>query len=167
VGAAGAGDRNTLTAPDGWRRLGVGVSVDVPPEWSGRVLFLDSTGLYGSVLQVANFDLPENEGFEPSAELPPGEDDPIKAMGAQDVLITLETSAGPGARAPSTISLADLETLPRGAPNVPLGHMLAKKTFCFDHRCLAITVDFGENRPSADLRERVDGVLSSIAVDPE
>ena len=166
-GAVAGADPDSLTSYEGWNRLGVGVSVEVPPRWSGRVLFLDATGLYGNVLQVANFQLPANQGFDAPRELPPGEEDPIKAMDDEDVVVMIETSSGRGPRAPARIRLADLEVLPSTAPTVPRGHRLAKRTFCFEYRCLAITVDFGGEQPDDELQRRVDEVLSSIAVDPK
>jgi hypothetical protein len=141
--------------------VGAAVSMDVPPGWDGRVLYLDATGEYGAVFQVANFELPANDGFEPPAELPPGEEDPIKAMGAGDVLVMVTTGAATGSPAPAELSLADLELVTGG--RVPVGHQLARGAFCRDLRCVDVEVDFGA-APGEELTTEVDGVLASIAL---
>ena len=144
-----------------------GVSLEVPEGWDGRVLFLDPQGASG-LLQVANFELPPNEGFDPPQELPPGEVDPIKAMTGEDVLLTVLPcaalpGAGPGEPAPARISLDSLSFRPAGDPRVPRGHTLAEGAFLFGARCLQISVDFG-GPPSDPLQEQVDDVLASLSV---
>jgi hypothetical protein len=78
-----------------------GVSIDVPDGWDGRILFTDAAGAGRLLLQVANFELPANEGFEPPQELPPGEKDPIKGMGAGDVLVIVSTGEPDGEAGPA------------------------------------------------------------------
>jgi hypothetical protein len=126
--ASGERGRAVLTAGT-WNRLGSGVSIAVPPGWDGRVLFRDPSGL-GPIFQVANFELPANEGFEPPEELPPGEEDPIKAMGPGDVLVVAITGPVNGKPAPERLSFDDLQLLPYDAPRVPRGWALAEGTFC-------------------------------------
>lgn len=146
-----------------------GVSLEIPPAWDGRVLFLDLQGA-SALLQVANFELPPNEGFAPPQELPPGEVDPIKAMAPGDVLLTILPceslpAAGPGRPAPDRISLDSLSFLSGDYPRVPRGHALAEGSFRFGERCLRIEADFG-GAPSALLKTRVDEVLASLSVEP-
>lgn len=146
-----------------------GVSLEIPKGWDGRVLFLDPQGTNG-LLQVANFELPPDEGFDPPQDLPPGEVDPIKAMTADDVLITVLPCAAlpgtaPGKPAPPRISLDHLSFRPAGDPSVPRGHTVAEGAFRFGTRCLRMSVDFG-GPPSDDLRASADGVLSSLTVQP-
>jgi hypothetical protein len=142
-----------------------GVSVAVPPGWDGRMLFREPAGSWGVLFQVANFELPSNQGFEPPRKLPPGQEDPIKAMGEDDVLVTVSSDEADGAPAPEPVSLDALRFLPTGAPRVPHGHSLAERSLCFGARCLRIEVDFGGRTPARSLRERVDEVLASIAVE--
>jgi len=177
AGAAHEGMGNALWAyvPEldrgrrGGRRLEHrGVSLALPAGWDGRVLFLDPQGTSG-LLQGANFELPPNEGFAPPQELPPGEVDPIKAMTAEDVLITILPCAalpgtGPGRPAPARISLDSLSFRSAGDPSVPRGHALAEGAFRFGERCLRIEVDFG-GPPSDSLQKRVDDVLASLIVE--
>lgn len=141
-----------------------GIAVIVPDEWDGRILYADPAGAAGAILQVANFRLPPNEGFEPPLELPPGQEDPIKAMGEADVLVTIDGYEATGIRPPEAIGVDDLRLLPPGAPRVPRGHALAQGSFCYRARCVRIEVDFGGVAPPADLREDVDRVLASLTV---
>jgi hypothetical protein len=138
-----------------------GVSIIVPAGWDGRILFRDAAGSRGVVFQVANFELPPNDGFEPPRELPPGEEDPIKAMGAGDVLVTAVSDEAGGDQRPATIALDDL----RDASRVPRGHTLAERSFCYRERCFRIEVDFGARAPEPRLRAQVDDVLASLAVE--
>jgi hypothetical protein len=178
AGAAHEGVANALWAymPEldgrrtGGRRLEHGgVSLDIPASWDGRVLFLDPQGASG-LLQVANFELPPNEGFAPPQEVPPGEVDPIKAMTAGDVLITVVPCAalsgtGSNQPAPERISLDGLAFRAAGDPSVPRGHALAEGAFRFGERCLRIEADFG-GPLGVSLRQRVDDVLASLSVEP-
>jgi hypothetical protein len=141
-----------------------GISIGIPAGWDGRMLFRDSTGSWGVILQVANFELPSNEGFRPSEELPPGQEDPIKAMDARDVLITIVSGEAAGEPAPEPITFGQLRLLPEGAPRVPRGHTLAEGSFCYGAHCLRIGVDFG-GRPQPDLKSSVSRVLASLDVE--
>lgn len=146
-----------------------GVSLEIPKGWDGRVLFLDPQGVSG-LLQVANFELPPNEGFAPPQELPPGEVDPIKAMAGDDVLIMALPCAalpgtGSGRPAPERISLDSLSFRAAGDPSVLRGHALAEGAFHFGERCLLIQVDFGGGPPPDQLQQRVEEVLASLAVE--
>jgi hypothetical protein len=151
---------------DGPRLERNGVSLVIPAGWDDRVLFRDPAGSSGTILQVANFELPPNEGLEPPRELPPGQEDPIKAMGAGDILLAIVSDEAGGRPAPHTITLDDLRFLPPGAPRVPRGHALAKGSFCFGVRCLLIEADFGGKTPAAVMRSRVNEVIASLAVVP-
>jgi hypothetical protein len=142
-----------------------GISLAVPWGWDGRVLFRDAAGASHVQFQVANFELPANEGLEPPQELPPGEEDPIKAMGASDVLVMVVTDEPGGVPAPDPITLADLRFLLPGALRVPHAHWLAEGSFCRGARCFGIQVDFGGRSPAPTLREQVNEVLSSLHVD--
>jgi hypothetical protein len=142
-----------------------GISIGVPAGWDGRMLFRDSTGSWGVVFQVANFELPPNEGFTPSPELPPGREDPIKAMDTSDVLITVVSDETASEPAPEPLTVGRLRLLPEGAPRVPRRHTLAEGSFCYGARCLRIEVDFG-GRPQADLESAVNRVLASLDVEP-
>jgi hypothetical protein len=178
AGAAHEGVANALWAyvpeldrvqPQGQRIEHDGVSLAIPTGWDGRVLFLDPQGASG-FLQVGNFGLPANEGFDPPQELPSGKVDPIKAMTVEDVLLTVLPCAalpgtGPGEPAPSPISLDNLAFRPAGDPSVPRGHTLAEGAFRFGERCLRISVDFG-GPPLDALQARADDVLSSLSVKP-
>jgi hypothetical protein len=106
-----------------------GVSIAVPTGWHGRMLFRDAAGSWGVIFQVANFRLPPNEGLEPPRELPPGQEDPIKAMNDGDVLITVASDEATGEPAPETITLDRLRFLPYGAPRVPRGHRIADGSY--------------------------------------
>jgi hypothetical protein len=144
-----------------------GIAVAIPSGWDGRILFREATGRDGVLLQVANFTLPSNEGLEPPEELPPGEEDPIKAMDDGDVVVMISEPASwdaarAGAAARTPMTLADLA--PVLGPRVPSGHSFAQGTFCFASRCLLIEVDFGAGQPRDDLVSRVDEVLASLAV---
>jgi hypothetical protein len=139
-----------------------GVSIAVPIGWHGRMLFRDAAGSRGVIFQVANFRLPPNEDFEPPRELPPGQEDPIKGMGADDVLVSVISDEPGGARAPATIALDGLRFLPAHAARVPLGHALAQGSFCYGTRCVQVEVDFGREAPAPARRHQVDGVLASL-----
>ncbi len=140
-----------------------GVSLAIPEGWDGRILFRDPAGSGGVVFQLANFELPPNEGLEQPRELPPGQEDPINAMDAGDVLVTVISDEGDGDAAPLPVTLDDLRLLPAGTPRIPRGHTLAEGSFCFGVRCIRIEVDFG-GPPAPDLAERVNEVLTSLTV---
>lgn len=139
-----------------------GISIAVPEGWDGRILFREATGRHGVIFQVANFVLPANEGLERPNELPPGEEDPIKAMDDGEVLVMVIDGAEAGATASTPLELSDLEAV--HGPRVPHGHSLAQGSFCFASRCVGVEVDFGAAQPRDDLVRRVNEVLASIAV---
>lgn len=139
-----------------------GISLAVPPGWSGRILFREPTGRDAVIFQVASFELPPNDGLEPPPELQPGEVDRIEAMGADDVLVTIADGATDGAPTPDAVTVADLARV-EGA-RVPSGHSLARRSFCFGERCLEIEVDFGAAEPRPADIERANAVLASLTV---
>lgn len=139
------------------------ISVAIHTDWDGRVLFREAAGRTGIIFQLANFELPANEGLQPPRELPPGEEDPIKAMGDDDVLVMIidgVEAATAVANPPTVESLT-----PIVGPQVPHGHSLAQGSVCLATRCVGIEVDFGAAQPADDLIRRVNGVLASLAVD--
>jgi hypothetical protein len=139
-----------------------GISLRIPVGWDGRVLFRESSGRDGVIFQVANFELPANDGLAPPAELPPGEEDPLKAMTGRDVLVMISDGAGEGSPAPRLVTVEHLA--PIAGPRVPRGHSLAARSFCFGRRCVDVEVDFGSTSPGdVDVR-RVDEVLASLSV---
>jgi hypothetical protein len=140
-----------------------GVSIAVPNDWDGRILFRDAAGSFGVSFQVANFQLPTNEGFEPPPKLPVGREDPIKAMDAGDVLVTVTSDEVTGEPAPETVSLDRLRIVPAGTQRIPRGHTLAEGSFCYGTRCVRIEVDFGGD-PKPALTGRVNEVLASLQV---
>jgi len=139
-----------------------GISLSIPDGWDGRILFREPTGREGLIFQVANFTLPPNAGLEQPPKLPPGEEDPIKAMTESDVLVMAIDGATGGAVAATPPTLDELT--PVRGPQVPRGHALASGTFWFDARCVSIEVDFGGAQPARDLQRRVDDVLASLVV---
>jgi len=140
-----------------------GFAIDVPAGWDGRVFSLAPSGSR-ALLQVANFELPDQEGLEPPPELPPGEEDPIKAMSGDDVLITLSGGRrGPGESTPPSIRPSDF--LPPG-PQIPRGHTVAEHSFCWNGACVEVTVDFARSPPDPDLIESVNQVLASVSFAP-
>jgi hypothetical protein len=144
-------------APEGARLEHDGVSIEVPDKWEGHVLS-------PAVLQAANFK------FVPAGtELPPGEEDPIKAMTAKHVLVTalpcgLVTWEEAAQAAPDDIALDDLTFLAAEHPRVPRGHAFAHGSFDFSGRCLQIEVDFGGTPPEPKLKDTVNAVLGSLSV---
>jgi hypothetical protein len=134
-----------------------GVSIELPEGWRGRVL---APGL----LQAANFD------FAPvGQELPPGEEDPIKAMTAKHALVMilpcgLESFEEPPRTAPPYLSLHDLTFLPPGHPRIPVGHAFAHCSFDFSGRCLRVEADFGGAPPATKLKDAVNAILASLSV---
>jgi hypothetical protein len=148
-------------APVGDRVQHDGLSIELPSGWEGRVLPLDHPS---AVLQAANFE------FVPvGTELRVGELDPIKAMTAEHVLVTIlpcglvsfEVAARP---APEQMAVDELTFLPSGHPRVPSGHAFAHGSFEFDDRCLRIEVDFGTRSPAAMQTTMVNDVLASLSV---
>ena len=139
-----------------------GISVGVPNGWEGRELLLDHPS---AVLQVANFD------FGPVGEqLPPGEEDPIKAMASRHALVAilpcgLVSYEEPPRPAPSRLSLDDLILLPKGHPRIPVGHTFASGSFDFSGRCLRVEADFGGAPPPRRLTDTVDLILASLSVE--
>jgi hypothetical protein len=139
-----------------------GISLQLPAGWKGRVLALDYPS---GVMQAANFE------FAASTVLPPGQEDPIKAMTSAHVLVSIapcgivsfEEAPRPP---PQRITLDALTFFPAGHPFVPADHALAHAAFQFDNRCLRVEVDFGAARPSSELRQTVDDVLGSLVIGP-
>jgi hypothetical protein len=139
----------------------LGISLTLPDGWQGRVLPLDYPS---AVLQAANFKLTTDERDQPR-----GGEDPIKAMTAAHVLVSVlpcglvSFETAPRAR-PERLALSALMFLPAGHPRVPRGHAFAHSSFLFDDRCLRIEVDFGAARPPNELAQAVDDVLDSLVV---
>jgi len=139
-----------------------GISIDVPNGWDARLLFREPQGRDGVIFQVANFTLPVNTGFAPPRELPPGQEDPIKAMDANDALVTVTDDADGGSTAPRPLTLGDLAPI-HGA-RVPAGHIVATRDLCFADRCVHVEVDFGGVDAPPALVRQVDQLLSSLLV---
>jgi hypothetical protein len=138
-----------------------GISVELPQGWNGRVLALDYPV---AVLQAANF-----EFAPPGVELPPGEEDPIKAMSAAHALVMISRCGivgyeEPPRPAPARLSLDALRFLPHGHPRLPAGHAFAHGSFDFSGRCLRVEADFGSDAPDRALAAQVDAVLGSLLV---
>ena len=156
--ATGSGAARGLASEVPSRRLEhAGVSIELPKGWRGRVL---APGL----LQAANFDL-----APVGQELPPGEEDPIKAMAAEHALVTilpcgLVSFEEPPRPAPSQVSLHDLTFLPPGHPRIPVGHAFAHGSFDFSGRCLRVEADFGGAPPRQQLKDAVDDITASLSV---
>jgi hypothetical protein len=134
----------------------------VPAGWDGRVLFTDAAGEGPAILQLANFALPPNEGFEPPEELPPGEVDPIKAMSGDDVLVMISPDqVAPNRSRPPRIS--EESFLARGSPTIPHGHAMAEEAACVRGRCVRIIVDFA-SPPSREQVDAANDVLASLTI---
>jgi hypothetical protein len=134
-----------------------GVSIELPEGWRGRVL---APGL----LQAANFDV-----APVGQELPPGDEDPIKAMTAKHALVMilpcgLVSFEEPPRPAPSYLSLHDLTFLAPRHPRVPVGHAFAHGSFDFSGRCLRVEADFGGAPPATKLKDAVNAILASLSV---
>lgn len=138
-----------------------GISVLAPTGWSGRILFREATGRDGAIFQIANFELPSNAGLEPPVELPPGQEDQIKAMDAGDILVTIADGVADGVAAPKTITVDHLAPADNRAPH---GHSLAERSFCFESRCVGVAVDFGRAAPAAVEVTSANEVLASLVV---
>jgi hypothetical protein len=155
--AASGHSAEASMASEGPRLEHDGVSVELPKGWQGRVI-------PPGVLQTANFE------FVPvDVELPPGEEDPIKAMTAQQALVAIlpcgiVSIEEPPRPAPERISLDDLTFLPRGHPRVPRGHDFAYGSFDFSGRCLRVEADFGGAPPGPKLKDTANAVLGSLSV---
>lgn len=134
-----------------------GVSIQVPNGWQGDVL---QPGL----IRAANFKL-----APVGVELPPGEEDPIKAMTRKHVLVVilpcgLVSFEEPPRPAPERISLGELTFLPSNHPRVPRGHAFAHGSFDFSSRCLRVEADFGGAPPPRELKDAVNAVLGSLSI---
>jgi hypothetical protein len=160
--AIGSGaDRGLRAEVSGHRLEHDGVSIELPNGWEGRVLPLDYPS---AVLQAANFE------FVPvGVELPPGEEDPIKAMTAQHALVAILPCGivafeEPPRPASERVSLDNLTFLPTGHPRVPRRHAFAHGSFDFSGRCLRVEADFGGAPPGRRLKETVNAILASLSV---
>ena len=143
-----------------------GISIDVPVDWDGRVLFTDAAGEGTVIFQVANFTLPSNQRFEPPTILPSGEEDAIKAMAGDDLLVMVSTDQGRARDRSLPVRITEASFLPAGSPLIPRGHAIAEEGGCFEGRCLRVTVDFATPPPPTQLR-LANLVLASLAVQPE
>lgn len=156
--ARGSGAARSIVTEASDRQLEyAGVSIELPEGWRGRVL---SPGL----LQAANFD------FVPvGQDLPPNEEDPIKAMTANHALVVilpcgLVSFEEPPRAAPPRLSLSDLRFLPPGHPRIPVGHAFAHGSFDFSGRCLRVEADFGGAPARQQLKDAVNDILASLSV---
>jgi hypothetical protein len=140
-----------------------GISISVPEEWDGRVLFTDAAGEGAVIFQLANFLLPPNEGLEPPRELLPGKHDPIKAMAGDDLLIMVSTGQGPASNRRLPVRITKASFLAPTSPLIPHGHAIAQEDGCFEERCLRVTVDFATT-PSSEQIESANEVLSSLVI---
>jgi hypothetical protein len=163
LGGCGGQGETPAARPGGTKLSHHGISIAVPAGWDGRVLFTDAAGEGPAILQLANFALPPNEGFEPPKELPPGEVDPIKTMSGDDVLVMISPAQVPGPSGSLPPRIGEESFLARGSPTIPHGHAMAEQAACFRGRCVRVLVDFA----SPPSRERVDAandVLASLMI---
>jgi hypothetical protein len=161
VGCGRRSDDRSQVAADGTRLTHNGISIEVPPGWEGRILFLDAKGSE-AIFQVANFALPTNKDFEPPRPVI-GQEDPIKRMAGPDMLIAVDTGVDSGRQRSLPVAIDETSFLAPDSPQIPRGHALAKETGCFGATCLRITVDFAQAPPS-QLVDTANGVLSSLSV---
>lgn len=165
ITACGAGSDagvSPSSAPAGQSLRHGPISISIPAGWSGRVLFTDPQGT-DAILQVANFELPSNQGFEPPRELPPGQEDPIKAMSGDDVLIMVETGATTGLERSLPPRITDSWFLASNSTRVPRNHAVAVESGCFVNHCLRITADFA-TRPAESQLKSANDVLASLSI---
>jgi hypothetical protein len=127
------------------------------------VLFIDAAGEGTAMLQVANFALPPNEGFEAPDELPPGEVDPIKAMSGDDLLVMISPDQVPAPTRSLPPRIGEESFLARGSPRIPHGHAIAEEAGCFRGKCVRIVVDFA-SPPSREQVEAANDVLASLTI---
>jgi hypothetical protein len=144
-----------------------GISISVPDGWYGRILTApQGEGAAIGILEVANFDMGPQSGSEPPKELPPGQEDPIKAMAGDDLLITIQTpAASSSARSlPVRFARSSLVTVDSISLPVPNGHAVVHEAGCFTGRCLDVTVDLASHPVSDRLLDTANQVLSSLKV---
>lgn len=134
-----------------------GVTLNVPDGWSGRVLFLDPEG-QRFLFQVANFQLPEQQGISPPIELPPGEEDPIVTMSGQDMVLTLIVRDELQAGSAPMISVDDFLSGPR----VLRDKGLAVSYGCVNDRCFDIELLVGTATPDSSVVKKANEVLESL-----
>jgi hypothetical protein len=127
------------------------------------VLFTDAAGEGTAILQLANFALPPNEGFEPPEELPPGEVDPIKAMSGDDLLVMISPDQVPEPTRSLPPRISEESFLARGSPTIPHGHAIAEEAACLRGRCVRVIVDFA-SPPSRAQVEAANDVLTSLTI---
>jgi hypothetical protein len=135
----------------------------VPGHWYGRILFADAHGVV-AIFQVANFKLADQQGFEPPKELPAGQEDPIKAMSGDDVLVGVEAGGRCTSSGTLPVQMTRRSFLPPNDAQVPAGHGLAEATGCFDHRSLFVTVDFATRPARPRVLRAANAVLASLKV---
>ena len=92
-----------------------GMSIVVPGGWDGRMLFRDAAGSSGVIFQVANFELPPTKGSSRRGNCRPDKEDPIKAMDAGDVLVTVVSDETRGEPALEPIDRRQLRCVPAEA----------------------------------------------------
>jgi hypothetical protein len=135
----------------------VGVSLVVPRGWFGRSQVLSAgTPDFAAWLQASNF---------PTQTLVHGED-PIKAMGTSDVVVTI-SDQGPAqwTARPNGVQLLALtpdETLPPA--RTPRGHLVIESSALLDGRRLTIDADFGSPAAAHRLLSTVNRMLSTLRV---
>jgi hypothetical protein len=161
AGCGGGGNDDASESAGGLSHNGI--SIGVPPAWDGRVLFTDPGGEGAVIFQVANFALPTNDGLEPPQKLPPGEEDRIKAMAGNDLLLMVSTNQGPAPDRSLPVRITDDSFLPPGSPLIPRGHAIAEEAGCFEGRCVRVTADFATPPSPAQLRD-ANEILASLAI---
>jgi hypothetical protein len=140
-----------------------GISIAVPADWDGRVLYSDPTGESAVILQLANFVLSPNDGFSAPPGLSQGEEDPIKAMAGDDLLLMISTDQGAASNRSLPFRISEASFLPRGSPLIPRGHAVAEESGCIEETCLRVTVDFA-TPPSLPQLRLANDVLASLAI---
>jgi hypothetical protein len=128
-----------------------GVSLRIPRTWYGKEMTLpEGKALRTAWLQATNF---------PARSLVRGED-PLKAMSAAGVVITVSEDLGASENASTSVSLTPTDLVPPS--QTPRGYSALQKSVLVNGRRLIISVDFGSPSAARRLLPTVNSILATL-----
>jgi hypothetical protein len=162
------GDSALGSLPEEQTLVAGGIQVVIPDGWFGRVYYIH--GYTRPVVRLATFELPESDDIQASSARSSMRDDDV-LMGLTEYSSVCPCPGFQPMSPPYAIRDKDFQSpfnvwhdLPPQAPEIPVGHSLARRTFEAEHRFFDLWVEFGHSPASQDAVDATNGLLASLSI---